>query len=221
MKTAGFAGSGGSRFRRRVVAMDFDSYESPDAETLLKSARDRFVGSKHAERLLATEATGAAVFLVTAFAFSLSVTSARHLSVTTLALTVAAYLVAAQVQFPVGSAWSRPTQVVFVPMLFLLPIALVPPIVAGCLILDLWPEIPRHRVSLMRVLARLGDSLYALGPALVSCSRTGSASAGTTGRFWPALSWPRSHSTPARASRAPGSPTGSGRRSSRRCCGCT
>ncbi len=167
MKTVGFAGVGGSRLRRRIVTMDFDSYESPDAETLLESARDRFVSRQHADRLVLTEAVGAAVFLVAAFAFSRSVTSVRHLSPSTLAITVAAYLIAARVQFPVGSAWSRPTQVVFVPMLFLLPIGLVPLVVAGCLVLDLWPEIPKHRVSVMRVLARLGDSLYTLGPALV------------------------------------------------------
>jgi HD-GYP domain-containing protein (c-di-GMP phosphodiesterase class II) len=167
MKPVGFAGVGGERLRRRIVAMDFDSYESPDAETLLKSARDRFVGRKHADRLLATEAAGAAVFLVAAFAFSLLVTPARHLSASTLAITVAAYLIAARVQFPVGSAWTRPTQVVFVPMLFLLPIGIVPLVVAGSLVLDLWPELPKHRVSLMRVLARLGDSLYTLGPAIV------------------------------------------------------
>jgi HD-GYP domain-containing protein (c-di-GMP phosphodiesterase class II) len=147
--------------------MDFDSYESPDAETLLKSARDRFVVRKHADRLLATEATGAAVFLIGALTLSLSVTSVRHLSASTLAITAAAYLIASRVQFPVGSAWSRPTQVVFVPMLFLLPIGVVPLVVAGCLVLDLWPEIPKHRVSLMRVLARLGDSLHTIGPVVV------------------------------------------------------
>ena len=167
MKAVGFAGVGGSRLRRRIVAMDFDSYESPDAETLLQSARDRFAGRRHAVRLLATEAAGAGVFVVAALAVSLSVTSVRSLSASSLAICVAAYLIAARVQFPVGSAWTRPTQVVFVPMLFLLPIGVVPLVVAGCLLLDLWPEIPRHRVSAMRVLARLGDSLYSVGPVLV------------------------------------------------------
>jgi putative nucleotidyltransferase with HDIG domain len=52
-------------------------------------------------------------------------------------------------------------------MLFLLPTADVPLIVAACLVLDLWSEVPHRRVSAARVLARIGDAAYALGPAFV------------------------------------------------------
>jgi HD-GYP domain-containing protein (c-di-GMP phosphodiesterase class II) len=89
------------------------------------------------------------------------------LSASALVLSVVAYLVAARVRFPVGSAWTAPTQLVFVPMLFMLPTPLVPLIVAACSVLDLWPETVRGRLSATRIMTRVGDSFYSLGPALV------------------------------------------------------
>jgi HD-GYP domain-containing protein (c-di-GMP phosphodiesterase class II) len=71
------------------------------------------------------------------------------------------------VTFPVGSAWTHPTQLVFVPMLFVLPTPIVPLIVAACLLVDLWPHALERDISPARVFARLGDSAYSLGPALV------------------------------------------------------
>jgi HD-GYP domain-containing protein (c-di-GMP phosphodiesterase class II) len=80
---------------------------------------------------------------------------------------VVVYLAAQRVRFPVGSAWTAPTELVFVPMLFLLPTPLVPLVVATCSVIELWPELARGHVSATRVLARIADSSYSLGPALV------------------------------------------------------
>ena len=78
-----------------------------------------------------------------------------------------AYLVAERVRFPVGSAWTAPTQLVFVPMLFVLPTPFVPLIVGACSVADQLPQAVHGRLVPTRVLARAGDSSYALGPALV------------------------------------------------------
>jgi hypothetical protein len=55
---------------------------------------------------------------------------------------------------------------VFVPMLFVLPTPFVPLIVAACSVADRVPQAIRGREA-TRLLARVGDSFYALGPALV------------------------------------------------------
>ena len=82
-------------------------------------------------------------------------------------VTVTAYLIAGRVHYPVGSSWTAPTQLVFVPMLFVLPTPWVPLIVAVCSVADQIPAAVRGRLSVTRLLARVGDSFYALGPALV------------------------------------------------------
>ena len=60
-----------------------------------------------------------------------------------------------------------PTQLVFVPMLFVLPTSWVPLIVAACSLADRLPAAIRGDLAPTRALARIGDSFYALGPALV------------------------------------------------------
>ena len=92
----------------------------------------------------------------------------RTVSASALAVTVVAYLIAGRVQYPVGSSWTAPTQLVFVPMLFVLPTPYVP--------LDRRGVLGRRSLAARRCAGRwrrrgcwprIGDSFYALGPALV------------------------------------------------------
>ena len=147
--------------------LQIDTYDTPAAEGLLQLGRERHLGGGATRRLLITEAAAAAAFVVVAGGLAVLGSAARSLSLSTLVLMVIAYLVAAQVRYPVGSAWTAPTQLVFVPMLFLLPTPLVPLIVAGCSVADQLPRAFAGRLSPARALARVGDSFYALGPALV------------------------------------------------------
>jgi serine phosphatase RsbU (regulator of sigma subunit) len=144
-----------------------DSYESASAESLLRLGRERHSDIGRARRLLVTEAAAAAIFLMGAGALAVFGHSARSLSVWALAVTAVSYVIASRVQYPVGSAWTAPTQLVFVPMLFVLPTPLVPLIVAACSVADRLPQAVRGTVAPARLLARVGDSFYALGPALV------------------------------------------------------
>lgn len=147
--------------------MDLDSYETPEAESLLRSAQERHADRATGRRALTTELSSALVFLVGAGLLAALGSWGRPLSGSAVTLSVLAYLVAARVRFPVGSAWTAPTQLVFVPMLFMLPTPLVPLIVAACSVVDLWPQALHGKLSATRVAARVGDSFYSLGPALV------------------------------------------------------
>lgn len=147
--------------------MRIDSYDTPTAEGLLKLGRQRHLDGGDARRLLFTEAAAASAFIVPAVALAVWGDSARSFSIPALAVTVVAYLAAARVRFPVGSAWTAPTQLVFVPMLFVLPTPFVPLIVGACSVADQVPQAFGGHLSPTRVLARVGDSFYSLGPALV------------------------------------------------------
>jgi HD-GYP domain-containing protein (c-di-GMP phosphodiesterase class II) len=146
---------------------EIDAYETLATESLLQLGRERHLDGGRDRRLLNTEATAAAAFAVAAVALAVLGSSVRSLSLWTLVVTVVAYLAAAQVRYPVGSAWTAPTQLVFVPMLFLLPTPYVPLIVAACSVADRVPQAFRGHLSAARALAGVGDSFYSLGPALV------------------------------------------------------
>ena len=147
--------------------MQFDSYETKASETLLQLRQERYLDGGDGRSLLITEAAAAAAFLLAASSLAVFGSSVRSFSVWPLAATVFAYVVAARVRYPVGSAWTPPTQLVFVPMLFVLPTPFVPLIVAACFVADEVPQSVGGHLSLTRALARVGDSFYSLGPALV------------------------------------------------------
>ena len=147
--------------------MRFDSYETRATENLLQLGRQRYLDSGDPRRLLITEASAAAAFIAAAAALAVFGSSTRSVSVSALVVTVVTYLAAEQVRYPVGSAWTAPTQLVFVPMLFVLPTPLVPLIVGACSVADQLPHAIGGQLSPARSLARIADSFYSLGPALV------------------------------------------------------
>ncbi len=118
-------------------------------------------------RELRIEVATATGFLATAIAMVALLPSARSLDLPLAAGFVIAYAVAAQVRFHTGSYWTVPTQLVFVPMLFLLPTPAVPLLVPVALILSRLPEYRRRRVHLSRALLMVGDAWYTVGPVLV------------------------------------------------------
>jgi HD-GYP domain-containing protein (c-di-GMP phosphodiesterase class II) len=83
------------------------------------------------------------------------------------ALLVIAYAAASRVEFAVGSGYAIPTALVFVPMLFVVPLREVPLCVAAGLLLRDVPELVRGQFKLDRSLLRLVSSWHAFGPVLV------------------------------------------------------
>jgi hypothetical protein len=65
-------------------------------------------------------------FVAAAVALALMATPARELSVPVALAFVAAYTMAARIEFSTGAGFAVPTQLLFVPMLLLLPTPLVP-----------------------------------------------------------------------------------------------
>lgn len=144
------------------TAADLD----PEAGGLIEDARARA-----SERLAARDSRatllGALAFVALAVPFALLAPTERVVSPSVLILLVVAYALAARVEFEVGSGFAVPTQVVFVPMLFLLPVAVVPLCVAVGFLLCSALELVRRRVHGERALLEVFSAWHALGPALV------------------------------------------------------
>ncbi|MDP8907708.1 MAG: PAS domain S-box protein, partial [Chloroflexota bacterium] len=77
------------------------------------------------------------------------------------------YALASRITFAVGAGFAVPTQLMLVPMLFLLPPAIVPLVVASALLLGTLRRQIRRKVGMQRGIADLADSWHAIGPALV------------------------------------------------------
>jgi HD-GYP domain-containing protein (c-di-GMP phosphodiesterase class II) len=140
---------------------------SVGAETeLVQASRARLArGLPARDRLAALGMTTA--FLVATAVLATLAPSERSPAPLLIAVLVAAYALTSRAEFEVGTGVVVPTQVVFVPMLFLLPLPTVPLCVAAGLLLARVVEIARGRVSLDRALLSVVSASYALGPALV------------------------------------------------------
>ena len=120
---------------------------------------------EHRERV--GETVAGVGFLACAIALALLFDAERSLSIPLACTLVAAHVIAARVKFEVGAGFTVPTQLVLVPMLFLLPIPLVPLLVAlGNLLGDL-PDYVRGKRHPERAIIAFADSWYSLAPAFV------------------------------------------------------
>jgi HD-GYP domain-containing protein (c-di-GMP phosphodiesterase class II) len=80
---------------------------------------------------------------------------------------VVTYALMARVRFPIGYGFTIPTQLVLVPMLFLMPLGIVPLLVAAGMVLGGLPEYLRGDRHPTRALAAISDSWHAIGPVAV------------------------------------------------------
>ena len=152
-----------------------------EAEALVQQSRARLARNlPPRDRLAALGMTTA--FLVATAALASLAPSGRSPSPLVIVVLVAAYALTSRAEFEVGTGVVVPTQLVFVPMLFLLPAPTVPLYVAAGLLLGRVVDIARGRVSLDRGLLSVVSSSYALGPAAVL------ALAGEPGPAW--ADWP-------------------------------
>jgi putative nucleotidyltransferase with HDIG domain len=111
---------------------------------------------------------GAAVLLLlAAAAIAIALPFNRPFEPDLAAVLVLAYAVAARIEFHIGVGAAVPTQLLFVPMLFLVPIAMVPLLVIAGLFLSRLPAILGKEVAGDRALIAIGDGWYSLGPVLV------------------------------------------------------
>ena len=137
-----------------------------ELEELVEETRRRVSSGLDARDRAVTAASGVA-FLAVAGTIALTFGTTRSISPGSAALLVAAFAVASRVEFEIGTGSAIPTQLLFVPMLFLFPARLVPLAVAAGLVAGVLPDAGRREVVVQRMFVQLSSSWHALGPALV------------------------------------------------------
>jgi HD-GYP domain-containing protein (c-di-GMP phosphodiesterase class II) len=80
---------------------------------------------------------------------------------------VAAYAVVSRVRFEFGDTYVVPEQLLFVPMLFLVPLPLVPFLVAAAAVLSIVPDMLDGRWHSDRWVTSISDCWFAVGPVVV------------------------------------------------------
>lgn len=113
--------------------------------------------------------TGAAagLFLLAATLIALLVPNERHVDPLLAAGLFAGYLVASRVRFEYANNYVVPEQLVFVPMLLLLPLPYLPAAVAAASVLGMLPEFVDRTWHRDRWLGCFADSWFCVGPVLV------------------------------------------------------
>ncbi len=142
---------------------------SAHAFTESERLRESFAGRE--QRMVDAERRSALIvggcFLVAAMALALLAGPQPSASLPVVALYVLGLAAASEVRFEIGAGFTVPTQAVFVPMLFAVPVSLAPLLVALSLGLALMPSILTGRAPFSRLLSVPGNSWFALGPSLV------------------------------------------------------
>ena len=85
----------------------------------------------------------------------------------TLSVLVAAYVIACRAQFDIADGYTVPTELVLVPMLFLLPTPIVPLVVSLSWALGRLIDYATGSTNIARAFHVFGDCWHAVGPALV------------------------------------------------------
>jgi HD-GYP domain-containing protein (c-di-GMP phosphodiesterase class II) len=135
-------------------------------DELVGEAREQ-EGKPLAPRERIAVAISAMLMLLATFAISRWIPDDRSADPLLIAALILMFAGASRVEFEVGKVFAIPTQVVLVPMLFLVPLPIVPVMVAlGYLIGEL-PELVRRQVHPDRWLLALSDAWFSLGPVVV------------------------------------------------------
>ena len=150
-----------------VMGPEVDQDPDPAFQALVEDWRNHAAEPPSAREGLA-EAILAASFTATAIALVLLLPSIHPGPPPALAAALlAAYVLASRVEFCVAGGYTVPTQLVFVPMLFALPLGQVPLYVAAGIVASRLPEYVRNRRHGLRAVSALADAWHAVGPAAV------------------------------------------------------
>jgi HD-GYP domain-containing protein (c-di-GMP phosphodiesterase class II) len=106
-------------------------------------------------------------FVAVAIAVAVAIPSERPLSLALAATSALLYALAYRVEFEVGSGSAVAAQLALVPMLLLLPVPLVPLMVALGAVVARIPRVISGEIHTERLTAPLASSWYVLGPAVV------------------------------------------------------
>ena len=147
-------------------ALNEPRLEGLEGEEVIERGRD-LTAQRLAGRELLGETVAASAFLASAIAMALFLEAERSLSIPLACTLVAAHVLASRIKFEVGAGFTVPTQLVFIPMLFLLPTPLVPLLVAFANLLGDLPDYLLGKRHPQRAIIAFADSWYSVAPALL------------------------------------------------------
>jgi HD domain len=151
--------------RRRVNELQgFGAVSSALEDSVQRARRQR--PEPLSDRLLFTESVVAVLFVVAAVAL-IEIGGPGHVPVGAAVVLTVAYALLSRFEFETGAGYVTATQLAFVPMLFVLPPEIAPALVAAGRLLSGLRDFVSGELPGDRVVSRLGDSWYSLGPALV------------------------------------------------------
>ncbi len=144
----------------RAVLLD------PDEQRVIEEQRARRLHSL-AHREVWSFGLFAGGFLAVAVLMAAFLPSHRSPGLAAVLVLIAAYAASFRLDFEIGSGSAVPTQLMLVPMLFVLPAGFVPLAVAAGIVLGSLDEYFRGSLHLGRVVLRVVNAWHAVGPALV------------------------------------------------------
>jgi HD-GYP domain-containing protein (c-di-GMP phosphodiesterase class II) len=150
-----------------TTAAERRTFAAGSADELVRDARERYAGRGVATRtrfLLAASGVAACAAIVGA---AVILPGGPAFSPLRAAVFILFYAAVSRVEFEVGSGSAIPTELVLVPMLFALPVGMVPAAVAAALVLRTVPDRPWPLRDPSRALPQVAAAAHALGPALV------------------------------------------------------
>jgi putative nucleotidyltransferase with HDIG domain len=169
-------GASRSRVRTTASVVDTSSVKgvgieparelSPAVQRLLERA-DEAPPKPLTPRQRLIEWLAAVVFLAVAVEMALLLDADRALDAPVAVALVCTYALASRIRFSDGAGYTVPTELVFVPMLFLLPTPAVPLFVAAGTLIGNLPDYLTRKTHLDRAVLSLGDSWYSVPPALL------------------------------------------------------
>ncbi|HEX4679246.1 MAG TPA: HD-GYP domain-containing protein [Gaiellaceae bacterium] len=137
------------------------------SDELVRDARARYARRRlgtHATKVFAAEALGVTAAAVATVAF---LSGGPAFSLARLVFFVVLYAVVSRVEFEIGAGLAIPTQIVLVPMMFALPIGLVPGAVLVALLLRTAWDRPFPLRDPSRIAPRVAGAAHAIGPVLI------------------------------------------------------
>jgi len=145
-----------------TAAATFD----PEIDQHVGAIRESEAGGMRGRNLW-TAVFFAAGFLGIAATLPIVLHSSRSPSIATVLALLVAYAAASQARFEVGTGLFLPTGLIFVPMLFLLPLGWVPAAICAGLLLGSSTDLLRRGLPLERILIVPLNSWYSIGPVVV------------------------------------------------------
>jgi diguanylate cyclase (GGDEF)-like protein len=154
-----------------------------EQQSMVEASRERLSSAMTPAEARAT-AVGTLGFLAAAAALAVLAPIERMPSPVWTVVLVLSFAVASRSEFEAGTGSAVPSQIAFVPMLFVFPAPLAPLLAAGGYMLAVIPDLARRRTHPARLLVPLSCCWYALGPAIVL---TAAGQPAASFEVWPLL----------------------------------